>query len=183
MAMTKSFPTRSTGACLFRAVKIDEPISVWVATFRSPREQGRCLGELMHRKPPGLVVVSYIASSFPPLEVAALLDLSTGIARRVVLTTAPCSPEPGTRVTADNLRAETQRRWPCLVQFEPEPERAVIGVMQSLREGDTLVLLWPDDANVPSASSLVAQGARWRASCDTPEDGEFHWLPAASETS
>ncbi len=177
MAMMRSAPEALAFTGRFQSVEIGEPISVLVGTFRSPLDQGRLLGELTLRRLQELTLVVHVPLHLPPLEMGELLDLAAGIARKVVVTTSPVDRGSTVSLTVDDLRSECRRQRPCLLLFEPESQRAVVGSMLALEVGDTFALVWPDDPDLPDPTALIIQGARWRASLESAEDGEFYWLP------
>ncbi len=160
-----------------RNLDIGEPIAVTLALFDSPADLGACLKELRSVSGPDLLLLVHLCTSFAGQEMMGLLDLATGMAERVVLV-----PSPGVSTfIEESLPVAGMPRWPCPVQFEPDPLRAVVGAMQSLLPGQTLAVLWPDTPGLADPSALVALGARWRSSLEAPENGEFHWLPPAND--
>lgn len=173
MPVALSTPCPSALPRRFHSLDIGEPISVRLVIFGSPSDLRARLKELRFSPTSSILLVVHLSSCIAPNEAMELLDQATARAARVVLI-----PPRGNSTSSENLRKIAgQQHWPGSVLIEPEPERAVIGAMQSLREGDTFALLWSNEPGLSDPSSLVVQGARWRSSWDAPENGEFHWLP------
>ncbi len=157
----------------FCTLDIGEPISVRLAYYPALVELRHALKELSPSPTP-LTVVVQLPARIGREEFLALLDLTTARARRVVLIA-----QAGTLPFLSKLeQLAVQFQWPCPVQLEPEAERAVIGAMQSLQAGEAMALLWPEESGLTDPALLVAQGARWRAAWEAPEEGEFHPLPS-----
>ena len=157
----------------FQDLEIGEPITVRLACFHSTADIRASLKMLRRPPTPNLTLVIHLPRRLGGQELMGLLDQATGMAGRVVLT----PPQENTTGSERQFQMAGRQKWPCQVQIEPEALRAVVGAMQSLKAGDTLALLWPDEVGMADPASLVALGARWRASWEVPEDGEFYWLP------
>ncbi len=156
----------------FHKFDIGEPICVKLALVRSPADLRDCLSELRSFRKGRLFLVARLPDEIGRDGWMAMLDTATPLALRVILV-PPQAPaltlEPLTEIVAHHT-------WPCPLVVEPDPQRAVIGIMQSVTMGDTLAVLWPE-TGVAELLSLVLQAARWRATWEAPEQGEFHWLP------
>jgi len=161
----------------FQNLEIGEPITVRLTCFHSTADMRASLKMLRRLPTPNLTLVIHLPRNLGGQELMGLLDQATGVAGRVVLIPSQASAT----ATERQLQMAGRQQWPCQVQIEPEALRAVVGAMQSLRAGYTLALLWPDEAGIADPASLVALGARWRASWEVPEDGEFHWLPPGGD--
>jgi hypothetical protein len=128
-------------------VAVGEPLTVAVARYRTPAELDEFVGTLASLEANHLTVVFGTAGPAAPAALARRVD-------RLV-------------VTAD-------RPLPPVAGYEPDPFRAVVGAMTTLRAGDGLVVLVPAGWAGPSPEYLVEQGRRWRAAADAPHDGEFY---------
>jgi hypothetical protein len=163
---------RSTTVGKFHRFDIGEPICVKFALVGSPADLRECLNELRSFRKERLFLVARLPGGIGRDGWMAMLDTATPLTLRVILV-PPQAPaltlEPLTEIVTDH-------RWPCPLAVEPNPQRAVIGIMQSVAMDDTLAVLWPE-TGVAELLSLVVQAARWRATWEAPEDGEFHWLP------
>ncbi len=163
---------RPTTVGKFHKFDIGEPIIVKLALVRSPADLRACLSELRSFRKGRLFLVARLPGEIGRDGWMALLDTATPLAGRVILV-PPQAPTLTLEPLPEIVACQT---WPCPLAVEPDPQRAVVGTMQSVSMGDTLAVLWPE-TGVAELLSHVVQAARWRSSWEAPEEGEFHWLP------
>jgi len=170
--------TSSRPVYKFRRVEINEPIRVLVGLAETALDVGGCLAELQARVETRLILVINIPDGLREEDLADVLRVAAALSDRLVLTADERGRQAwGQLLLSDIDVSHCQIDQRGMVFTDPLPGRAVIAAMQGLNSGETFAVIWPNGSGFDSISSLVVQGARWRATWEAPEDGEFHYLP------
>lgn len=173
---------RNRAECKFRSIDIHEPIWVLTAVAETAWEMVECLAELQDPRETPLTLVLHIPDQLTEDHVGGLLAVAAALADRLVLTADERGPQAWGQLALHDLGKHCQAKKPQLVFIESHPRRAVVAAMQGLAAGETFAVIWPADHGLDAISGLVIQGARWRATQETTEGDEFHFLPPQEGT-
>lgn len=167
--------------CQFESFSIGEPVSIFVGHYDSPAQFADYCFDLRRLELQNTTVVCHlpINGTLNQLE-HFVMQCSDCHADCCIIT----GDDPIRNGSSMHLLSDLQPVWKSrsatpLLQ-ESNTERAVVGAMMRMREGDSLVLLWPDAAIDPTPSSLIGLGRRWRSSMANTEEGVYH-RPALSD--
>lgn len=136
----------------------DEMIGVYLAVVRGGESPAAVVEGVLGRSREGATVVMELPAGADREVWAGAIRAAAAGGRGVFV-----SSEEDPRLWGGEMAGLANVHW------EPDAAHAVIGTMQLLRAGDTLVIFWPEEG-AGEGRSLLARGARRRSRW---EDEEF----------
>ena len=116
--------------------------TVRLESYESLAELGRQLRDTeCHPEIPLPTVVLVLSSNFAG-DIPSLIQRSASGPRLVIVVESGCIPMPRGMLPGDLIASESALGWGQIV-FERDLEAAVRGSLQSLEDGESLVVLWP----------------------------------------